>query len=141
MATLPRDVELKLISLMDIDARRALGIYSKMKVPQGLHDEITNSLMKLNISKDYAFVRLGEERPVNIEATYSESMYVITRSKLWDDEANRCTSLSYDVYIVEYVDKLLNGSNDYYSMHTISSYDTPEMDDWPYVLPLSSIGA
>lgn len=40
MKELPRDVVLKIASYMDIDTRRALGIYTKLHVP----DEIKSKL-------------------------------------------------------------------------------------------------
>lgn len=40
MTELPRDVELKITSYMDIDTRRVLGIYSKLRIP----DEIKSKL-------------------------------------------------------------------------------------------------
>lgn len=38
----PRDVHNKIISKLDIDTRRSLGIYVKLKVPQSLIDKLTN---------------------------------------------------------------------------------------------------
>lgn len=139
MAILPRDIELKLISLMDIDSRRALGIYSKLNVPKGLQDKIKSSLQKLNVSKTFASVKLGVRR-IYSERVHTDNIYVITRGELWDDETNRLIS---SCYFVEHVDIWFNHSNGYFCMNMISSYDTPEFSlrILKTMVPLSSLGA
>lgn len=39
---LPRDIQCKIISYMDIDTRRALGIICKLRIPQHVVDMITS---------------------------------------------------------------------------------------------------
>jgi hypothetical protein len=139
MVDLPRDVHLKLIPLFDIDTRRALDIYTKLKVPVELQNMIGDVFRKLVVTKDFACERLGERRHVNLEMSHGDNMYIITRTKMWGGEEASGVQ-TYEVYVTEHIDKTLNAGGDFYNMHVISSYDQPEMTDWPYTLPMSSIG-
>ena len=61
MEDLPREIIYKILSKLDIDSRRALGIYTKIKTPPELEIKISNSFimdkMPANAtSKDEAFV-------------------------------------------------------------------------------------
>jgi len=42
----PRDIQLQLIRRLDIDARRALGIYTKLQVPPELENRISKTYIK-----------------------------------------------------------------------------------------------
>ena len=41
----PKDINNKIISLLDIDTRRTLNIYTKLKIPQELSEKITKCLI------------------------------------------------------------------------------------------------
>lgn len=45
---LPRDVQKRVVRLLDIDSRRAMNVYCKLRVPAKLESLITNSWKQLN---------------------------------------------------------------------------------------------
>jgi hypothetical protein len=68
---------------MDIDTRRANGLYSRLDVSQTLHDLISETFTKLVICKKYSMVRLGELRQ---SGDMKDNIYKILRSSLVDYE-------------------------------------------------------
>lgn len=46
---LDRDVQKKIISKMDIDARRALGVYTKLQIPVSLQKKISDAFKTCNV--------------------------------------------------------------------------------------------
>jgi hypothetical protein len=119
----PNDVVFKIVSKLDIDTRRSLGIYTKITVPSALANAISTSFSKLILGKYHAFVELGPQRIVFPEEPDDRSsMYKISRSL----SVVLCVdSKNYVIveYNVEHVNTTLNTSGDYYTMHNINSYD------------------
>lgn len=107
---IPRDIQLKLVSLMDIDTRRALGIYTKLKVPLALQQDISQCFEKKTFFNGYACVRLGPPRLFDFEGSYVDSMYILTRD---------CV---HNIYYVEHIGTHLNTDMNFYSMYFVPSY-------------------
>jgi hypothetical protein len=59
MVSIPNDIVLKIMSKMDIDTRRRLGIYCKLNVPLSFQKILTRCLMRLKCHTNYALVELG----------------------------------------------------------------------------------
>jgi hypothetical protein len=110
MRDIPRDIELKLVSLMNIDTRRALGIYTKLKVPLSIQTMVSQCFHKKTYSHGYACVRLGPQRLFDFEASYVDSMYILTRD---------CV---HNIYYVEHIGTHLNTDMNFYSMYFVQSY-------------------
>lgn len=51
---LPKDVVFRIISFMDIDTRRSLGIYTKLKIPQALNDKISATFREVDVIDNYS---------------------------------------------------------------------------------------
>ena len=45
-SNLPRDLQLQVVRLLDIDSRRALGIYSKLRIPTNLEKKISKNFIR-----------------------------------------------------------------------------------------------
>jgi hypothetical protein len=45
-SNLPRDLQLHVVRLLDIDSRRALGIYSKLRIPTNLENKISKTFIR-----------------------------------------------------------------------------------------------
>jgi hypothetical protein len=75
MILLPRDVELKIISYADIDTRRALGIYTKLKVPADVQQRLEHWIPhpSFQAHADESCVSLGQHN------NRQRSTYVISR--------------------------------------------------------------
>ena len=62
----PNDVVLKILSKLDIDTRRSLGVYTKLKIPQKLRNRISICLNKVkNTSLGHRhvyYVQLGPSK-------------------------------------------------------------------------------
>jgi hypothetical protein len=103
---------------MDIDTRRANGLYSRLDVSQTLQDLISETFTKLYICKKYSMVRLGN------------NTYKILRSSLVDeDEIIR----THQLYIVEHIE-----NSDDSSIYLMETYDIPrEIDDLWIIYPMS----
>lgn len=76
MAELPRDVMLKIVSYMDIDTRRSLGIYTKLRVPDEIKSKLEAVLTHPTrlLFSVYSRVSLGPIKNVNGNERY---MYAI----------------------------------------------------------------
>lgn len=107
---LPRDVELILLSKMDIDTRRALGVYSRLDVPLALKELITTTFGKVTFAQGYACVRLGPRRFIDDEGSHGDSMYILVRD---------CV---HGLYYVEHIGVELNEDETYYNMYCVESY-------------------
>lgn len=110
MTSLPRDIEIKIASFMDIDTRRALGIYTSLKIPHTFQALLSQCLHKRTFKDGYACVRLGPQRPFDSEAHYVDSMYILTRD---------CV---HNIYYVEHIGTQLNTDMNFYSMYFVQSY-------------------
>ena len=110
---------------MDIDTRRAMGLYSRLIIPQTLHDLISDTFTKLFICKKYSMVRLGEMRQFG---DIIDNTYKILRSSLVDeDEIIR----THQLYIIEHIE---NDDN----IYLMETYDIPrELDDLWYIYPMA----
>ena len=49
MVDLPRDVQLAIISKLDIDSRIALGIFTRLKIPKHINDTLEKCISLKNI--------------------------------------------------------------------------------------------
>lgn len=110
MYSFPRDVELKLISLMDIDTRRALGIYTKLHIPHSLQELFSSCFHRITYTQGYACVRLGPQRLFDFEASHVDAMYILTRD---------CV---HNLYYVEHIGTQLNQDMNFYNMYFVRSY-------------------
>jgi hypothetical protein len=80
MDNLPRDLKIKITSLLDMDARRKLGIFFKLRPPKDLQYLLENMHSKLVVNDKVSVVRLGESRPVfRGNEDDLENMYTLTR--------------------------------------------------------------
>lgn len=103
---------------MDIDTRRANGLYSRLDVSQTLQDLISETFTKLYICKKYSMVRLGN------------NTYKILRSSLVDYEE---VIYTHQLYIVEHIE-----NDDDSSIYLMETYDIPrEIDDLWIIYPMS----
>jgi hypothetical protein len=62
MDSLPRELQMKIISKLDIDSRRALGVYTRLKIPLRLSDEIGRVISNKPIrmgSNEVVTLRIG----------------------------------------------------------------------------------
>lgn len=59
---LPNDIQLKIISKLDIDTRRALGIYSKLQIPKHIKDKLEKTIPSPHqfICSSYSRISLGD---------------------------------------------------------------------------------
>jgi hypothetical protein len=73
---LPRDIELAIISKLDIDSRRALGIYTRLKVPANIVNALAQCIPPPNkfICSQYIRISLGD-----FDETRGKYMYVLNR--------------------------------------------------------------
>ena len=76
----PRDIKIKIVSMMDIDARMKTGIIFKLRTPQHLVNALNEIFNKLVVGKSMSYIKLGPYRPVfqNIRDD-TECMYTLTR--------------------------------------------------------------
>jgi hypothetical protein len=87
MHELNNDLILKILSKLDIDTRRTLNIYSKLKIPTELEHKLTQVVNKLQRSKKSSYVELGPLRM--IVGTYErQPIYVLTRTNDYEWIAN-----------------------------------------------------
>lgn len=63
----PRDLRNVIVSKMDIDTRRSLGIYSKLKCPEHITSEISKTFNKIKKAYDYYQVEVGPHRALGEE--------------------------------------------------------------------------
>lgn len=61
MIDLPRDIEMNIISKLDIDSRRALGIYTRLKIPKDIKDKLEKTIPSPHrfICSVYSRISLG----------------------------------------------------------------------------------
>jgi hypothetical protein len=77
---LNRDIMLKIMSKLDIDTRRTLGIYTKLGIPHVLSVQITGCLLKAVYTQSYGpSVNLGPLRVLRPNTADKQTMYQITR--------------------------------------------------------------
>jgi len=50
---LPRDIQYKIISYLDIDSRRKINIYTKLKIPKEIKDKLNNRRLPIKILTPY----------------------------------------------------------------------------------------
>lgn len=70
LSSLPRDLQMKIISKLDIDSRRALGVYTRLRVPQGLSDEIGRTLSNKP-------VRMGPNEVVTLQIGTTSKYHLV----------------------------------------------------------------
>lgn len=120
----PRDINNYIVSKLDIDTRRLLGIYTKIKVHERLATELSDCFKHLKYGKYNAVVRLGPKRMVfpnddeNIDFIYS-----LSRGFIY------CDRFILVWYQVVHISSELNIRDDYFNEYTITSYDDIFDDD------------
>lgn len=82
----PRDLNHLIVSKLDIDTRRTLGIYTKLKCPSDLEQKISKTLNKVHSQYDHFCVELGPKRDPYMH------MYTLIRffdsSGMWDNRVD-----------------------------------------------------
>lgn len=120
----PRDINNYIVSKLDIDTRRLLGIYTKLEIPEQLSIEISGCFNRIKYGKYNAVVRLGPKRMVfpnddeNIDFIYSLSRGFIF-----------CDGFILVWYQVVHISSELNIRDDYFNEYSITSYDDIFDDD------------
>jgi hypothetical protein len=81
LETVPRDIKIKIVSLLDMDTRMKTGMIFKLKTPQPLIDKLTHTFDSLAINKSMSFIKLGPFRSVFHSDLIDdmETMYTLTR--------------------------------------------------------------
>lgn len=81
LLALPRDIKIKIVSLMDIDTRIKTGMIFKLKTPQTLIDKLNDISHNFIIKKSLSCIKLGPYRPVFHSELIDdmETMYTLTR--------------------------------------------------------------
>jgi hypothetical protein len=76
----PRDIKIKIVSMMDIDTRIKTSMIFRLRTPQHLVSELGKMFNKLVVGKSISYIKLGPYRPVfhNIRDDM-ECMYTLTR--------------------------------------------------------------
>lgn len=59
VSNMPRELQMRIIKHMDIDSRRALGIYTKLSIPSDLIRKL-NAIPKIQNTENYAIAYLGD---------------------------------------------------------------------------------
>jgi hypothetical protein len=79
--TVPRDIKIKIVSLMDIDTRIKTRMIFKLRIPQALHNKLNNMFDSLIINKSLSCIKLGPYRPLFNSNLIDdiETMYTLTR--------------------------------------------------------------
>lgn len=77
----PRDIKIKIVSLMDIDTRIKTGMIFKLKTPQALIEKLNEVSHSLIIKKSMSCIQLGPDRSVFQSDLVDdmETMYTLTR--------------------------------------------------------------
>ena len=88
MHEIPNELSLKIVSKLDIDTRRLLNIYSKIKVPIELQCKLTQVMKKIKLYKKSSCVELGPLRKVTSGDGFFLPMYVLTRTNDYEWIAN-----------------------------------------------------
>lgn len=91
----PRDINNVIVSKMDIDTRRALGVYTKLKLPPQLNTAISKTFNKIKKAYEYYQVEVGPQRNLG-----EETVHAYTIIRFFDKN----TKDMYD-YRVDYVHK------------------------------------
>lgn len=116
----PRDVRNIIISKLDIDTRRSLGIFTRLDVPQSVKDGLSKVLAKVQYGKFFAHVKLGPIRRVSLfDASDCDHIYTLSRSFFYCYIARRKRA----TYSVQCVSTELNRFLDFFSECHIPSFD------------------
>lgn len=91
----PRDLNNVIVSKMDIDTRRALGIYTKIKCPEHIGTNISKTFNKIKKAYEYYQVEVGPLRTLG-----EENVQAYTIIRFFDKN----TKEMYD-YRVDYLQK------------------------------------
>ena len=81
MVDLPRDVQFKIISKLDIDSRRALGIYTHLKIPKHIIDTLEKCISVKNIFINSSYTRVtlglfnGDQYMYSLEREFASDCY------------------------------------------------------------------
>jgi hypothetical protein len=62
MELLPRELQYSIVRILDIDSRRHLGIFTRLKIPEYLTVELDNVMKKRVWTKHGIMVRIGSNR-------------------------------------------------------------------------------
>lgn len=121
---LTRDVRNKIISKMDIETRRSLGIYTKLKVPEDLKNKLEN-MPTVGYSRYYASVKLGPVRRVYRDEDFVDNLYSLSRYFFEHSPSlspTRTQKLSM-IFEVQHITTELNTFLDFCNKYQLSCYD------------------
>lgn len=59
--TLPRDMQLRIVSKFDIDTRIKCGIIHKLKIPNQLQSQLNNVFSKIQYKRDGTEIHIGSQ--------------------------------------------------------------------------------
>jgi hypothetical protein len=122
----PRDLKIKIVSMMDMDTRMKTGMIFKLRTPQHLVSALNKMLNMLVVGNSISYIKLGPYRPVfqNIRDDM-ECMYTLTRyfNTCSIDPSSELRSVNYTVCHVSQHD---NNENiikmKIYYVHTFDKY-------------------
>lgn len=79
--SVPRDIKIKIVSIMDMDTRMKTGMIFKLRTPQSLINKLNAMFERLTISKSMSCIKLGPYRHMfqNNIIDDMETMYTLTR--------------------------------------------------------------
>jgi hypothetical protein len=127
----PEDILNTIISKLDIDTRRSLGIYTRLKIPDELKVKISMTFKDLQRGKKCSLVEIGPLRTPfkdDFEDTLQIPMKMYQLARLWhefDTFPNHPPEELVE-YVVCHISSELNDYGDYYSEYQIESYDLIE---------------
>lgn len=124
LEAVPRDIKIKIVSLMDIDTRIKIGMIFKLKTPQLLVDKLNNMIDMLIMNKSLSCIKLGPYRPVFNSNLLDdmETMYTLTRYfNTNNSDSKIIKSVNYTVCHVSQFDT--NDNVIKMKIHYVSSYD------------------
>ncbi len=155
---LPKDVVYKIISYMDIDTRRSLDIYTKLKPPVGISQKISNSFKEIQYTEFqtdktyYITLKLNTETTSNAIIQYRYEIYhdirhlgvyyYIRCHTDWDYIVNEETIDSYepDIYTKRYDEAQIMFYYGYKNRLLIDYYDSyPSINDKDFNLKIEEL--
>lgn len=82
----PKDIQYQIVKKLDIDTRRTLGIYTKIKCPKSLEQKITCTFNKIETGADHVYINIGPIRNIKMSdnSIIKEPVYGIYR--FFDDK-------------------------------------------------------
>lgn len=119
MEHLPRDLKVKIISLLDMDARRKIGLFFKIKPPKHLQQLLENMCLKRVVNDTISVVRLGACQPI-FHGNEDDMEHKYTLTRYFNTQEETLMSVNYTVCHVSH-----STNNDIIKMkiYYVPSYD------------------